>query len=175
MKKIALAVGSAAMLVCVTPALGLDFEWGDVDGSLHNKLSVGGSWRMEDIDYGLVGKVSVPGQEGLCDAAPSQGRPLGGCTFNPVDLRNAEGSYFLNGDNGNRSFEKGYMVAGAAKLRSNLSLDWGDFSLGAQWFAVFDPVNLDADIVNTNNFSNGGFQPATVSRSHESGNQVGRS
>lgn len=166
--------------VCFVIALGLpwgasafDFEWGDVSGSLHNKFSFGATWRMEDIDYDLVGKVSVPGQERLCDAAPAEGRPLGGCTFNPVDLRNARGSYFLNGDNGNRSFEKGDMVAGAAKLRSNLFLEWGDVSLSAQVFAVFDPINLDADIVNTNNFSNGGYQPATVPRSFESGNEVG--
>lgn len=155
------------------PSAGLSFEWGDVSRDWHNKLSLGASWRMENIDYDLVGKVSVPGQQTLCDADPAQGRPLAGCTFNPVDLRNARGSYFLNGDNGNRSFEKGDVVAAAAKLRSELYLEWGDFSLSAQTFAVFDPVNQSADIINTNNFSNGGFQPSSVPRSFESTQDLG--
>lgn len=169
-------IRTAFLCLCalsVSSAWALDFEWGDVEGSLHNNLSFGATWRAENIDYDLVGKVSVPGQEQLCDADPGAGRPLGGCTFNPVDLRNARGSYFLNGDNGNRSFEKGDLVAGAAKLRSDLFLEWGDFSVSAQTFAVFDPVNQDAEILNSNNFGNGGFQPASVPRSYESSQNVG--
>lgn len=173
MKAVLRTALSTTLLALPCSVMALDFEWGDIDGGFHNKLSLGATWRMENIDYQLVGKVNVPGQERLCDADPGAGRPLGGCTFNPVDLRNARGSYFLNGDNGNRSFAKGDVVAGAAKLRSQFFLEWGDFSLNAQSFAVFDPVNKDADIINTNNFSNGGFQPATVPRSFDSTRNVG--
>jgi hypothetical protein len=169
-KRTALFLG---LLALAGPLQALDFEWGDLSGGWHNKLSMGATWRMEPIDYDLIGKVSVPGQESICDADIAAGRPLAGCTFNPVDLRNARGSYFLNGDNGNRSFEKGDLVAAAAKLRSDLFLEWGDFSLSALGFAVFDPVNDDALIVNTNNFTNNGYQPATVPRSLESRRQLG--
>ena len=151
----------------------LTFEWGDLEGSLHNKFSAGATWRMEEIDYELVGKVNVPGQETICDADPAQGRPTGGCTWNQNDLRNARGSYFLNGDNGNRSFQQYDVVAAAAKLRTNLDLEWGNFSLSAQTFVVWDPINQDAPIINTNNFSNGGFQPAERARSQASEDELG--
>lgn len=151
----------------------LNFEWGDIEGSLHNKASIGASWRMEEIDYSLVGKVNVPGQEAICDAAPAQGIPTGGCTWNQADLRNAEGSYYLNGDNGNRSFQQYDVVAAAAKLRTHFDLEWGNFSLSGQTFVVWDPVNQDAPIINTNNFDNGGFQPAERARSQASEGELG--
>jgi hypothetical protein len=49
----------AVALAVSSPAYAVDFDWGDWSGSWDNTISYGISWRGEDINPKLVGKVNV--------------------------------------------------------------------------------------------------------------------
>jgi len=140
------ARGRGAMFLLVSlacgPAQAIDGSWGDFAYAVQNRLSVGAAWRLEDRDTDLIGKLNVPGQQDLCvpddclsflgDPAPNQ------------RLLAARGALMgQHADDGNLNYDQGDIVAGAAKLRSDLTLDWHDFQFRARGIAFFDAVNHD--------------------------------
>ncbi|HSW14823.1 MAG TPA: DUF1302 domain-containing protein [Solimonas sp.] len=90
-----------------TPALAFTDEVAGVDMVLENKLSVGAAMRAQARDDGLVG------------------------------IANGGSAFSTNGDDGNLAFDRGEVVAAAAKLTSDLTFsrgNWGAFLRGSYVF-----------------------------------------
>jgi hypothetical protein len=151
-----------ALLVSSGAATALDLSWGDTTVTLNNRVSIGAAWRMQDIDYRLVGKLSVPGQETLCqaddclslnlDPAPNQ---------RLVDARGAFSG--VNADNGNLNYKKHDLVAATSKLTSDLTVTHGDFLMRVRGIAFYDSVNTGFE--ETHNFTL--YQPRRTDRSSD--------
>lgn len=178
----------AAMLGAVAPAQALDFEIGDAYGSLISFFTVGATMRMEDQNPDLIGKINL--QPGLCTrtdwttdgfgsgslnypgaAEGDIGRTCNG-TQNP-DLNRryveAPGSFNINGDNGNMSFDRYDIVSAAAKLNTKLDLSWRGFNLFGRgiWFFNDTLVNFDTTSWDTT------LQPAAQAFPREAEKQFG--
>lgn len=150
------------------PAQALDGTWGDFAYAIQNRFSVGAAWRLEDRDTDLIGKLNVPGQQDLCvpdDCMSFQGDPA------PIQrLLAARGSLMgQHADDGNLNFDQGEIVAGAAKLRSDLTFDWHDFQFHARGIAFFDAVNHGRDDRHTNTL----HQPARTKQPGSVQRQIG--
>lgn len=162
--------GTVYLLVTLAcgPAQAIDGTWGDVAYAIQNRFSVGAAWRLEDRDTNLIGKLNVPGQQDLCvpdDCMSFRGDPA------PIQrLLAARGSLMgQHADDGNLNFDQGELVAGAAKLRSDLTLDWHDFQFHARGIAFFDAVNHDRDDRHTNTL----HQPARTKQPGSVQRQIG--
>lgn len=155
------AAGLAGVLVS-GQALALDWEWGDASITWNNRASVGAAFRMQNIDYSLVGKLNVPGQQRLCqaddclslnlDPAPNQ---------RLVDARGAFSG--VNGDNGNLNYDQHDIVAATSKLLSDLTVTYGDFLVRVRGIGYYDPINADFD--ETHNYTL--YQPRRTPRSND--------
>lgn len=137
-----------AILAC-GPAHAIDGTWGGSAYTINNRFSIGAALRLEDRDTDLIGKLNVPGQQNLCvpdDCLSFQGDPAPN-----QRLLAARGSLMgQHADDGNLNFDRGDIVSAAAKLRSDLTLDWHDFKFHARGIAFFDAVNHDRDDRHTN-------------------------
>lgn len=152
------------------PVQALQFDLGDIYGSVDSTFSLGAAWRMEERDSDLIAKINL--QPGLCTltnytdnpdfsqpieyAAESDyaDRGLIGGTCNSTDdpslnlaYVNAPGSYNINGDNGNLNFDRGDIVSAAAKLNTNIKVNWGDFSLQVRGIWMFNDTYVGFDEV----------------------------
>ncbi|MFA5939324.1 MAG: DUF1302 family protein [Sinimarinibacterium sp.] len=139
------ALVGVAGLLAAGQAQAIEFEYGELYGSLKNRVSVGASWRLEQADDRLIDKNNLnptlcgSGVDDACisfnqDPGPNQ------------KLVNAPGAYFaLNKDDGNLNYDQGDVVAAVSKLSSDLSLNWGDWVLKAGGTVFFDPINYDFD------------------------------
>lgn len=98
-----------------TPAAAFQFNLGEVNGSFDSTLSYGMSWRVADRDRDLIG-----GQEG-------------------------GNAYSHNGDDGNLNYDDGDLISNAAKITSELALDYNNFGLFLRGSAFYDFENEDGD------------------------------
>ncbi|MGJ8668520.1 MAG: DUF1302 domain-containing protein [Oceanococcus sp.] len=146
----------------------LQFEIGDLYGSMENTFTLGAAWRMEERDPSLIGKINL--QPGLCtlsnytdnpdfsqgvtyaDAATYEERGLIGNTCNSTSdpsfnnaYVNAPGSFNINGDDGNLNFDRGDIVSAAAKMNTNLKLNWGMFDLQVRGIWMFNDTYVGFD------------------------------
>lgn len=128
-------------IVSSTPALAFRFEVGDVEGSWANLFTVGGSWRMQDRSTLLVGKSNL--DPGLCLDQRCLGFEDAPPTAEQLEYLAAPGIYSINGDDGTLNFDKGDLVAAAAKLTSDLSISYGDYGLFARSYLFFDTLYTD--------------------------------
>jgi hypothetical protein len=108
--RFALALLCAGSLMGAGPATALQFDWNGVSAALNNTLSAGAAWRLEDRAPDLVG------------------------------IANGGSAFYVNADDGNLAFDQGDMVSAAAKLTSDLTLNWGDYGLFTRGSAVYNPV-----------------------------------
>lgn len=147
-----------ALALGCTQAEALEWEKGDLSVTWNNRVSSGAAWRMQDIDYELVGKLSVPGQAGLCfddclslngDPAPNQ------------RLVDARGAFLgVNGDNGNLNYQQYDVVAATTKLDTDLTARWNDWVVRVRGLAYYDPANVNFDETHTYTL----YQPARTPR-----------
>ncbi|WP_158608427.1 DUF1302 domain-containing protein [Stagnimonas aquatica] len=155
-----------AMLAASAPARALEGAW-DLGGDslravLNTGLQLGAQWRVEARADDLVGKANLNPE--LCPLAPngagtsciahlSQADPShapGALNLNsyvgegPASNQaaiDAPGQFSSNADDGNLNFEPGDLTQALARLNSDLTLSWGEFTLFARGNAYFDPVN----------------------------------
>ena len=137
-------VGIAGVMA-IGPAQAFEFEYGELYGSLKNRVSLGASWRLEQRDERLIDKNNLNPSlcgSGVDDACIS----FNGNNELNQKLVDAPGSHFaLNKDDGNLNYDQGDIVAAVSKLTSELSMTWGDFVFKAGGTAFFDTVNYDFD------------------------------
>ncbi len=138
-----------AVFLCCTAATAWSYEFslGDADISLNNLATIGAMMRMEARDPDLVGKSNAT--PGLCvRRVSSDGDPnlrFEGDTCSTTgdgsgNLRAiaAPGAFSVNGDNGNLNFDKHDLVHAAAKLTSDLTIDWKNSRFFVRGLYFFD-------------------------------------
>ncbi len=162
-----IAAAICGLWLSTQPASALEYSLGDLSIGLVNRASIGAQWRIEDRDPALVGKLNLNPE--LCagddchsftgDPAPNQ------------RLVDAPGAFFGDKqDDGNLNYDNGDLVAGVAKLTTDLSIGWGAFRLKARTIAFFDEVNQDFLEYHPNNAQTvqtegaGGYQPEFTPR-----------
>ena len=155
-----------------TQAQALNFEWGELEGSLNVLMSAGVSVRAQDRDYSLISKRSNPqfagfgrGDEVLCADSQTGGDPnqeslslalptgttvdediLGGCVLNAAEHQrfvDAPGYFSQNTDQGNLNYEKGDVVRAVFKTTADFDIFWEDYGLFMRGIAYYDPTAVD--------------------------------
>ena len=143
-----------ALALMAGNAAGFEFDLldGDLAVRLNSKLSVGATWRMQDRDQDLIGKLNL--NPGLCDQK--------NCLFEEnADLVAAPGAFSgVNGDDGNLNYDQYDMVAATSELNADLSVSWRDYLFRVRGIGYFDPVNVGFDETHTDT----NFQPASTRR-----------
>ncbi len=156
------ALGGITVLLAAPAALAAEWQFGDFDVKLNTRLSTGVAIRMQEIDYRLVGKLNVPGQELLC--APDNCLSLNLDPAPNQRLVDAHGGYFaVNGDNGNLNYDKHDLVAATSKIVPDLTVKWNDFTARFRAVGYYDPVNVDFE--ETNNYTL--YQPRRTPRAKD--------
>ena len=133
-----------ASTLAISPTVqALDFEpWDDVHISWRNRVSVGATWRMEERDPSLIGKINL--NPSLCDEDDC--RDFGGDPAPNQRLVDAPGGLAAhNQDNGNLNFDQHEMVFATAKLTTDLNISWKDIVFKFRGDALFDAVNSGRD------------------------------
>jgi Protein of unknown function (DUF1302) len=126
------AIALALAGFAAAPAQAIDFSNGDWTGSVDTTVSYGVSMRMNDIDYGLVGKSNI--------------NPAVGATGNAAQ-RVARGRWSNNSDDGDLNYaDSGDIFSNAFKVTSEASVnygdDWGGF-IRATYFYDFENTDRD--------------------------------
>ncbi|MEC9361811.1 MAG: DUF1302 family protein, partial [Pseudomonadota bacterium] len=163
------ALAALAGLGMATPAQAFIFEYGEIFGDLKTRVSFGASWRVDDRNPALIDKNNLDPSlcgSGVRDACLSFNR-------NPElnqKLVDAPGAHFgLNKDDGNLNYDQGDVVAAVSKVRSELSLTWGEWVFKAGGTLFFDPVNDDFDEFHPDTT----YQPRHTSRNDSVRGSVG--
>lgn len=110
------ALVAAAAIAATGNAAALSWSAGDVEIQLQSALSLGATMRTRDRDQRLVG------------------------------IGNGGTLYSTNSDDGNLAFDSGELVNAPLKLKSELSVYWGDFGLFARGAAGYDFVLENKDL-----------------------------
>ena len=154
-----IAVGVVLLGLFAAPAVALEYSWNDINFSLINRASFGGSLRMEERDDDLIGKLNVEGQQTLCQADDCLS--FNGDPEPNQRLVNAEGAFLGHTyDDGNLNYDKHEVTSAAAKLNSELTISWGNYQFKARGVGFYDTVNRGRDDFHPNTL----HQPAETSR-----------
>jgi len=131
-------------LLSCGPAAALDYEWRDIGVSLGGRASLGAMWRMEDHDPALLGKLNVPGQQGLC--ARDDCIDLSGDPEPNQRLVDADGAYIGHAfDDGNLNYDRYEMTSAVARLKADLAVTWDNVLLRLSGIGFYDAINYAAD------------------------------
>lgn len=119
-----------------------DFRIGDVDIRVLSRATIGAQMRVQGRSDDLLGKLNVPGQQGLCVADDCFS--LAG-DFEPNQrLIDARGGFFLsNADDGNMNYDRGDVTQALTKFNSRISVTRGAFVLRADLIGYYDPINTN--------------------------------
>lgn len=129
-------------------ASALDYEWRDIDITLRGRASVGAMWRMEDRDHALLGKLNVPGQQGLCSRDDCL--DLGGDPEPNQRLVDAEGAFIGHAfDDGNLNYAKHDITSAVARFAGEFNATWQDYFVKVSGVGFYDWVNYDGDDFHT--------------------------
>ncbi|MDN5939177.1 MAG: DUF1302 domain-containing protein, partial [Salinisphaera sp.] len=122
----------------------LTFEYGEFDISLETSLTAGIAIRAEDANNNLIGKANnAPG--------------LGAAT------NSTQGSYSVNGDDGNIEFaDAGDVFFSQLKLSSEINISRGDWGLFARGNYRFDPSLNNNDFYPGEDFGAGRSRSAAI-------------
>src|SRR5882672_263856 len=150
---------ASAMLALPFPAAAIDGEWGDITLKGVSKFTIGGGVRTQDRHSNDLGKLNTPGQQTLCqaddcvsftgDPAPNQ------------RLLAAAGGHFMHAnDDGDMNYNFGDFYTGIAKLNSEWTLNWGEWTFRTAFVGYFDEVNAGFDTIRFNTVSCTGANPS---------------
>jgi hypothetical protein len=160
---------SCLLLGAAARAQDLKYESGDLQVGFAGSITTGATWRMENRNFNLLGKLNVPGQQNLC--TPDDCMSLSGDPAPNLRLVHAAGSYSGgNTDNGDLNYSKHDIVAAASRFTPTLSISDGDWSGKLSGILFYDPVNDDFDETHTNTR----FQPASTPRPRDISRQFAR-
>lgn len=147
------------LLMWCTAANAAGFNLGDFDFNFKSRLSSGVALRMEPQDPRLLGKLNVPGQQGLC--LPDDCLSFSGDPAPNLRLVRAQGAYQgVNGDNGDLNYRQYGVTAATTKLTEDATLTWHDFTARVHGFGFVDPANMNFEETHTDTR----FQPRETPR-----------
>ena len=146
-----LAAAVALGLLMAPAAQAFEFSRGELTGSLDTTVSFGYSWRVQRRDNDLIAKSfydpllcaqNVP----LAAIAPGPARcaSTGGVPGSAFQLA-APGRFSANRDDGNLKYDEGNAISSAAKITSEISLNWRTWGAFARATYFYDFENADRD------------------------------
>ncbi len=118
-------------------AHGLDFQWGEVTGSLDTTVSAATSVRVQSRDDDNIGKANLHDPEALNQGGTGPGDPdwelwaYGPGTFN------------INADDGNLNYDKGDITDARFSVIHELELGWRNYGAFVRGSYFQDVVNKD--------------------------------
>jgi hypothetical protein len=138
-----LASAVAVALLTAPAAHAFEFGKGDWTGSLDTTISYGYSWRVQDIDSGLIAKAHYDPL--ICAHAALFPSCAGGFPGSAYQIA-APGRFSANRDDGDLKYGKGDAVSSAFKITSEFNLKYGQntgFFARASYFYDFENANRD--------------------------------
>lgn len=161
------SVITAYGLIHAGAASAIEFSIGDAEGRIRTDISFGAAFRTEKPDPKLIGKLNL--NPNLC--GPSDCISFTGDASENQKLVDAPGAFFgANKDQGNLNYSQWDPVAAVTKLREELVVHWGDYSLKVGGLAYFDYVNYDF----TDRHPDTTYQSASSPRNSAVSRQLGR-
>lgn len=140
----------------------LKLNWGDAEFGVTGLLTSGVAIRMQDRNYGLIGKTDVPGQQSLCAADDCMS--LSGNPAPNQRLVDAAGAFAgVNNDNGDMNYDKYSVVAATTKLTPVFTFAYGPVTAKVRGILFYDPANTDFAQTHNNTL----HQPAQTQRSSD--------
>ncbi|MGH8461383.1 MAG: DUF1302 domain-containing protein [Stenotrophobium sp.] len=162
----ALALALAAPMAA---AQDLGYDLGGLRLGVTGTITSGALWRAQDRNIGLIGKLNVPGQQGLCTADDCMSQT--GDPAPNLRLVHAAGAYSGgNRDNGDLNYDKHDIVAAATRITPTFSAAYGDWRVKLSGILFYDPVNASF----AESHPNTRFQPPETSRPQDISRQFAR-
>lgn len=130
------------------PLWALEGELAGIRFDIKSTVVAGVAFRAEERDLNQVAKLSIPGQETLCDGQDSAGQDSNGCTSvqGNLDLINAKGAFTgTNSDDGNWNYDKGDITDSSIRITPEIKLQRGDLRVEFSGLFHYDPVNANFD------------------------------
>jgi hypothetical protein len=138
-----LAMAVAIALLSAPAVQAFEFEKGELTGSLDTTVSLGYSWRTEDIDPALIGKANFNPLIGGANQginAPFNG--LGTFPGSTVQ-QNARGRFSINRDDGDLLYQQGDAISQAFKITSELDLKYKNYGAFVRASYFYDMENVN--------------------------------
>jgi hypothetical protein len=124
-------------------AQAVTFDWGEVTGSFDSTFTVGASWRVEDRDWGLIGKSNQPEFNNEInnwlgyDAVTNPIFPTNTIWGHPTGL------YSTNSDNANLTYDAGETFSEIVKGVHELELNYKNYGLFVRGMYFYDFAMMD--------------------------------
>jgi len=115
-------------------AFAVGFSFGDIEGNLDSTFSVGASFRVEDRDFGLIGKANQPDFYNDPTEYTSKDQAYKEQFGKGVVPR---GLWSHNGDDGDLNFDTG-LISELIKVTTDFSVRYMDFGFFARGMAFYD-------------------------------------
>lgn len=131
----------AGILATAQPAAAAEFQLGEnLTLNANNKFTLGVGVRTQGRHADDLGILNTPGQQTLCQADDCLS--FAGDTEPNRRLLDARGGHFLHAaDDGDMNYDSGDLYAGLAKLSSDFTLNWDEWTFKANFTGFFDAVN----------------------------------
>lgn len=111
-------------------------------GVLNNTATFGYSWRIEEPEKDLIGKLNL--DPDLCSGAFQFCQGLHRDQTHPAErLAQAPGQASVNLDDGNLNYNKWDITQAPLKISNDLKIEWGNFGIFARGIGIYDYVNYD--------------------------------
>lgn len=132
------------LLLASAPFAGAtEFQLGeDLTLNSVNKFTLGVGVRTQGRHADDLGILNTPGQQSLCQADDCLS--FSGDPTPNQRLLNADGGHFLHAaDDGDMNYKVGELYTGLAKLSSDFTMNWQEWTFKANFTGFFDAVNAD--------------------------------
>lgn len=111
-------------------------------GVLNNTATFGYSWRIEEPEDDLIGKLNL--DPDLCSGAFQFCQGLHLDQTHPAErLAQAPGQASVNLDDGNLNYNKWDITQAPLKISNDLKIEWGNFGIFARGIGIYDYINYD--------------------------------
>lgn len=138
-----LAMAVAFALLSAPAVQAYEFSNGEFTGSLDTTVSLGYSWRTEDIDPDLIAKGNFnPLIGGANQTIRAPFNTLGSFPGSLVQ-QYAPGRFSINRDDGNLLYDQGDAISQAFKITSELDLKYKNFGAFARASYFYDMENVN--------------------------------
>jgi hypothetical protein len=124
-RNLALATTALSVVIFASPALAVDYSYGEVSGSIDTFVSAGASMRTSARD------------------CRNLGAPSGGCKIR--DAGGVELGGGVNSDDGNLNYGQWDVFSGALKATSEVGATWRNFNAFVRGSAFVDPIVDNTD------------------------------
>lgn len=152
--KIAIGLAAASLGLSAMTAQAAVFEAGGFDITFDSTFSYGQSIRVEDRDFGLIGKSNNPSFDWT-----GYNPALNNTVYSSQDVWAQPGSYSNNGDAGDLNFDSGDSFSKLLKGTHDLSISKDNYGLFTRFMYFYDFELMDGDRAYVNPTSGQGVDP----------------